>query len=139
MNAEEGNEISKEMANKRIELENHLKKIDKLIYDSESKYLENTQGCGNIIRGWEQIFATKSKLGSTANAKKTKFTNNERIFSQTSFSNSCLREEGSSLPGLRIHSQISNKSSFNSLRNRKKITLKKKKIINGIGEKNLKN
>lgn len=134
---EEQTKIVYDITAKKVEYESYLKKLDKYIFDSETKYLEATQQCGNIIKGWEQIFMAKSKLGGGINnIKKTKFSNGERIFSQTSFNNSFLRDDGSnSLPTLRqlgsqnINMGISNRNGFHTMgsRNRKKLSLKKKK------------
>ncbi len=94
MNNENENEskILSEVASKISELESYKKKLDKSIYELESKYLENTQSCGNVIKGWDQFFTTKSKIGGIL--KKTKFSFNERLFSQSSFANSHLKEDG---------------------------------------------
>ena len=94
MNNENENEskLLSEVANKISELESYKKKLDKSIYELETKYLENTQSCGNVIKGWDQFFTTKSKIGGIL--KKTKFTFNERLFSQSSFANSHLKEDG---------------------------------------------
>ena len=71
--------------NKRIEVENQLRKIDKIIYDNETKYLEATANGGNIFRGWEHIFTSKSKFPHNLNSiKRPRISNNERMFSQTS-------------------------------------------------------
>ena len=50
------------LKNKRYDVEKQLKKIDKIIYDNETKYLEETVNGGNIFRGWEHIFTSKSKF-----------------------------------------------------------------------------
>lgn len=94
MNNENENESKflADVSNKISELESYKKKLDKGIYELETKYLENTQSCGNIIKGWDQFFTTKSKIGGIL--KKTKFSFNERLFSQSSFSNSHLKEDG---------------------------------------------
>jgi len=94
MNNENENEMKflSEVSTKITELESYKKKLDKSIYELETKYLENTQSCGNIIKGWDQFFTTKSKIGGIL--KKTKFSFNERLFSQSSYSNSYLKEDG---------------------------------------------
>lgn len=85
--------ILSEIENKRTDLENYLKKIDKIVYDLETNYFENTQNCGNIIKGWEHYFCAKPKVNVGLSLKKTKFSVNERIFSLSSFNNSYLNED----------------------------------------------
>jgi hypothetical protein len=135
-----------ELSSKKSELENHLKKLDKCIYDAETKYLENTQSCGNIIKGWDQFFSTKSKIGGMP--KKTKFSFNERLFSQSSFNNTQLKEDGIiNLNGIKhLNSSHTLNSSMRSSHqhqhqsngtHKKKImssslSLKKKKLNGGI-------
>jgi chromatin modification-related protein EAF6 len=95
---EERNKILNSIAQKKNEIESYLKTFDKYIYDAETKYLESTQNLGNVLKGWDQIFSTKPRsIPQTLNpTKKTKFSNNERLFSQTSFNNNQLRDDYSS-------------------------------------------
>ena len=80
--------------NKRNEVENQIKKIEKIIYDNETKYLETTASGGNIFRGWEHIFTSKSKFPhNLSSVKRPRISNNERIFSQTSVNNFFLKED----------------------------------------------
>lgn len=128
---------------KKLELESHLRKVDKFIYDAESKYFENTQSCGNIIKGWDQFFSAKPKINGGLGIKKSKFSFNERVFSQSSVNNTYIREDGISvIQGLRPSHGASNNShkmrlsQLNKNRPKKKIvSLKKKRsskdIING--------
>jgi hypothetical protein len=120
-----------DVASKIQELESHRKSLDSSIYKKETSYLESTQSCGNILRGWDQFFTTKSKIGGIP--KKTKFSFNERLFSQSSYNNNYLREEGaSSFP------------SYKSLHNGHVSTMRsihhsngthKKKILSSLGNK----
>ena len=78
---------------KKIELsqiKSHLKKIDELkkrlnelIENCETHYLEETSGSGNILKGWEHIFTSKAKnCHINGMLKKSKVNDNERLFSQ---------------------------------------------------------
>jgi hypothetical protein len=136
---DEKSKLNKEILEKKNEIENYIKKVEKHIFDFETKYLEATQSSGNIIRGWDQLFTAKSKLsqGTLNNPKRLKFTNNERIFSQSSYNNQYLREELTNLQNSSIRSSLSN-ISFSSRnpnlthRHKKKmvssLSLKKKKL-----------
>jgi len=139
--------------NKRTEVENQIKKIDKIIYDNETKYLEATANGGNIFRGWEHIFTSKSKFPHNLNAvKRPRISNNERVFSQ-SINNYYLKDDNLigtnninknkefiSSSQINVNSiprnSINNNSSY---RYKKKITpslsLKKKKLNSGQKEK----
>ncbi len=82
------------LGNKRNEVESQIKKIEKIIFDNETKYLEATANGGNIFRGWEHIFTSKSKFPHNLNSvKRPRISNNERVFSQTSVNNYCLKED----------------------------------------------
>jgi hypothetical protein len=85
--------IIADIRNKKYELEINLKKIDKSIYDIETKYFETTKNCGNIVKGWEQFFTVKPKVSSGLAIKRPKLHFSERIFSQSSFINNLLRED----------------------------------------------
>ena len=62
----------------------NIKKLEESIKDSETKYLQDTANGGNILRGWEHIFTTKSTKNYMGNQpKKTHISNAERLFSQT--------------------------------------------------------
>lgn len=87
--------ICKEIENKKKEINTQLEKLEKIIFDKETKYLENTISTGNILKGYEHYFncskakyPTKTQLG-----KRPKITNSERLFSQTTFNNSLLKDE----------------------------------------------
>ncbi len=141
---EEKSKLVNEISSRRSELETHLKRIEKAIFDSETKYLESSQYTGNILRGWEQIFAAKSKISPQTTQiipKRTKFSINDKIFSQTSFSNSYLKDE-SNLSHISVrtnnyqaNSVEGNKDNFLRKKIKKKIysslSLKKKKSLSG--------
>ncbi len=82
-----------EISSKIKEQESYLKKIDRAIFDAETNYLERTQNCGNIVKGWESFFSAKSTISGMGLPKKTKSTHNERVFSNSSYSNSHLTED----------------------------------------------
>ena len=99
-NQDDNNKILYEINQKKQEIKEDIDKIEKYIYDIETKYLEITQHNGNIIRGWEQTFNTKSKINAqtiqNSLIKRQKFSSNERIFSQSSSNNPYLNENISS-------------------------------------------
>ena len=65
-------------------LEKYIKQLENSIIDNESKYLLSTVNSGNILRGWEHIFTSKSnKLNIGIQVKKAHISNNEKLFSQT--------------------------------------------------------
>ena len=105
-NNDENTKILIDIATKKLEIESEIKKMEKHIYDLESKYLEMTQSTGNIIKGWEQIFVPKPKINTQTvqnNFKRQRLAINERIFSQTSYANPLLKEESqvnSNSPGI---------------------------------------
>ena len=73
-------ELNKE---KKI-LEKCIKQLQDSIIDNETKYLISTVNNGNILRGWEHIFTSKSnKIHIGPQVKKTHISNNEKLFSQT--------------------------------------------------------
>jgi hypothetical protein len=85
-----------DIGKKKVEIEEEIFKIERHIYDLETKYLEMTQNTGNIIKGWEQIFVPKPKVHSTSapsNYRRQKLATSERIFSQTSYSNALLKDD----------------------------------------------
>ena len=96
-----------EMKQKKTELEANILKVEKFIYDQETRYLESTVSSGNILKGWEHFFTSKSKIPNAviASGKKTRISNNERVFSQTSFNNHMLKDETVS------NVQVNNKNS----------------------------
>jgi hypothetical protein len=130
-NNQDENKFSHDINIKKQEIKEDLEKIEKYVYDLETKYLEITQNNGNILKGWEQNFNTKSKINtqSIQNTliKRQKFSTTERIFSQSSVSNPFLNEVVSTniVKPLNIKNGQLNKS--HSIKKKKKITLKKKR------------
>jgi hypothetical protein len=145
---EEKQRMLREIQDKKGEIELFLKKVEKGIYDFETKYLENTQSIGNVIKGWEQIFTAKSKLQTQStlnNIKKTKFSNSERVFSESSYNNPMNKDnnllQGIQSNSLRISSHMNlnlNKASTTNCR-RKKLSLKKKSSNPGMNGRNFSN
>ena len=65
-------------------IEKYIKQLEDSIIDNETKYLLSTVNNGNILRGWEYIFTSKSnKINIGTQVKKTHISNNEKLFSQT--------------------------------------------------------
>ena len=133
--------------NKRNEVESQIKKIEKIIFDNETKYLEATVNGGNIFRGWEHIFTSKSKFNHNLNpGKRPRISNNERVFSQTSVNNYCLKEDvvmnlnnnvnkykenGINPSQNNINSNSNQKNSFNKHKKKiKSLSIKKNKLGN---------
>ena len=95
MSNEERPRILNEKQSKKSELESQIKKMEKYIYENETKYLEGTISSGNILRGWDHFFTSKSKIPNAAisSGKRIRISNNERVFSQPSFNNQFRKEE----------------------------------------------
>ena len=74
-----------EELNKEKEIiEKYIKQLEESIKDNETKYLQSTANGGNVLRGWEHIFTSKSnKIHMGNQIKKTHISNNEKLFSQT--------------------------------------------------------
>ena len=74
-----------EELNKEKEIiEKYIKQLEESIIDNETKYLQSTVNGGNVLRGWEHIFTSKSnKIHMGNQIKKTHISNNEKLFSQT--------------------------------------------------------
>ena len=144
------------LKNKRYDVEKQLKKIDKIIYDNETKYLEETVNGGNIFRGWEHIFTSKSKFPHNINSiKKPRISNNERLFSQSNINNNYLKNDIIGVNIINKNNDLSNSSNQNNnnliqrnsinnnsnFRYKKKITqslsIKKKKINSGEKDKKI--
>jgi hypothetical protein len=120
-----------DIGKKKVEIEEEILKIERHIYDLETRYLEMTQNTGNIIKGWEQIFVPKPKVHCTSapsNYRRLKLTMSERIFSQTSYSNPLLKDDSTGDQEYNGISLLRVDSNF--LRRKKKLhclSLKKKK------------
>ena len=83
-----------ELQKEKKTIEKYIKQLEDSIKDNETKYLQNTVNGGNILRGWEHIFTSKSnKIHMGNQCKKPHITNNERLFSQTFEFDKNLTEE----------------------------------------------
>ena len=72
-----------ELQKEKKTIEKYIKQLEESIKDNETKYLQSTVNGGNILRGWEHIFTSKSnKIHMGNQCKKPHITNNERLFSQ---------------------------------------------------------
>ena len=73
-----------ELQKEKKSVEKYIKQLETYIKQHETHYLESTANSGNILRGWEHIFTSKSNKIHVGNQyKKTHISNNERLFSQT--------------------------------------------------------
>ena len=73
-----------ELQKEKKSVEKYIKQLENHIKQAETHYLESTANSGNILRGWEHIFTSKSnKIHVGSQYKKTHISNNERLFSQT--------------------------------------------------------
>ena len=72
-----------ELHREKNAIEKYIKQLEESIYDNETKYLQSTANSGNILRGGEHIFTSKSnKIHMGNQSKKTHISNSERLFSQ---------------------------------------------------------
>ena len=98
---EEKTNLLNELKQKKKNLEDNFRILENQIINIESAYLDNTINLGNVIKGWEHILVAKSKIPTqqqiNPNNKKTKFSNQEKIFSQSSFP-LIKKEEGQIFP-----------------------------------------
>ena len=149
---DEFNTILQTLKNKKLEIEKAINKLNKLIYDNETKYLEETSNGGNIFRGWEHVFTSKPKTQINPNTtKKPRIPSHERLFSQTdsTFQN---KEENNNLLGLKVvinnNNQLNNNSNSynngqqrnnNNTNNNNSINHRHKKKINSLSFKKKKN
>jgi len=66
-------------------LEGELKKIEKQIFSLETKYLDETNHVGNILKGWDSYMSNKiSNSSSGSNPSRKRFKESDRLFSQSS-------------------------------------------------------
>ena len=73
-----------ELHKEKKTIEKYIKQLEESIKDNETKYLQSTANGGNVLRGWEHIFTSKSnKIHMGNQIKKTHISNNEKLFSQT--------------------------------------------------------
>jgi len=86
-----GENVLRDLQNKRDQLRDDLRKVEDQIFDLETVYLEETATTGNIIRGWDSR-QTKAQ-GSQFSQKKYKFNLQDRMFSYSSTSSKIVQDE----------------------------------------------
>ena len=73
-----------ELHKEKKTIEKYIKQLEESITENETKYLQSTVNGGNILRGWEHIFTSKSnKIHPNPKKGNNNISNNERLFSQT--------------------------------------------------------
>ncbi|MQL92369.1 hypothetical protein Taro_024991 [Colocasia esculenta] len=78
------------LLSKRDKLQEDLRNIEKQVYDLETSYLQDSNQCGNVLKGFEG-FLSSSK--STANLKRSrKFQPEDRLFSLSSVTSPAVEE-----------------------------------------------
>ncbi|PKU68256.1 hypothetical protein MA16_Dca021084 [Dendrobium catenatum] len=78
------------LLSKRDKLQEELRSIEKQVYDLETSYLQESNQCGNVLKGFEG-FLSASK--STINLKRSrKFQPEDRIFSLSSATSPAIAE-----------------------------------------------
>ena len=107
-----------ELHKEKKTIEKYIKQLEESIYDNETKYLQSTVNGGNILRGWEHIFTSKSnKIHMGNQCKKTHISNNERLFSQTFEFDKNLSEELSNTNDKIITQNTINNINTNNIKN----------------------
>ncbi|XP_073108749.1 uncharacterized protein [Elaeis guineensis] len=78
------------LVGKKEKLQEELRNIEKQVYDLETSYLQDSNQCGNVLKGFEG-FLSSSK--STINLKRPrKFQPDDRIFSLSSVTSPAVEE-----------------------------------------------
>ena len=73
-----------ELNKEKKKIEKYIKQLEESIKINETNYLQNTLNGGNILRGWEHIFTSKSNKVNMGNQPKNRhISDNEKLFSQT--------------------------------------------------------
>jgi len=76
---------------RKQQLQDELKSIEKQIWDLEASYIEETNHYGNVVKGWEGYLNSKP-LRKQNHVRKMKITLKDRIFSNSSLSSAELAE-----------------------------------------------
>lgn len=69
---------------KKAELSKKLYDLEKQIYNLEESYLIDTQLCGNIVKGWDDLLNSKPNISKSDLHKTNKCKDSDRIFSMSS-------------------------------------------------------
>ncbi|XP_042513274.1 chromatin modification-related protein MEAF6-like isoform X3 [Macadamia integrifolia] len=79
------------LMSKRVKLHEELRNIEKQVYELETSYLQDSNQCGNVLKGFEW-FLSASK--STTNLKRSrKFQPEDRLFSLSSVTSPAADEQ----------------------------------------------
>lgn len=106
-----------------------VNKLDKIIYNCETHYLEQTSSTGNILKGWEHIFTSKAKnfnLNNNSN-KRPKISPLERLFSGTKDTFISLKEDFLSPEKINGDKLVQQDKNAEKSRIKLKTTLRKKR------------
>jgi len=71
------------LTQRKRQLEEDLKVIERQIFDLEENYIEETNHYGNIIKGWDGYLNVKAKSLQNV-SRRLKISNKNRIFSNSS-------------------------------------------------------